>query len=214
MVVCWLLQGERAWLRAALGVMLIAGLSGCPLTPAPVPAAPTAQQAVDAATGVTVAAAPARRLLVTRDENQSRSRVLAIWLRIENPAGTVLSFDPDHVTLSFADGSAGSTLDRDRSSVLIDRVSVGPTDEAAADYPDLWNDANQSGLKQQLRDGLLTARELGSEPLEGYIVFDTKQPAAPIDGAVLQIMLVRGDGAVERVIYNFTSAPPATAAQQ
>ena len=191
---------------------MIATFAGCTsIFPAAAPL-PTPTAATVSSGGVNVAAAPARRLLVTRDENQARSRLLAVWIRLENTAGDELTFNPDEVVLAFADGSAGNTLDRERSSLLIDRLQVAPTDEAVADYPDLWSQVHQSGLKQQLRDGLLTARSLGAEAVEGYVLVDTKQGAAPIEGAVLRIPLMRSDGTPLQPVYNFTSAAPASAA--
>jgi hypothetical protein len=197
---------------AVLAAAMLASLTGCSwLLPPPAPL-PTPTAATVASGGVNIAAAPARRLLVTRDENQGRSRLLAVWIRLENTAGDELTFNPDEVVLAFADGSAANTLDRERSNLLIDRLEVAPTDEAVADYPDLWSRVHQSGLKQQLRDGLLTAQSLGAEAVEGYVLVDTKQGAAPLEGAVLRIPLMRSDGTPLRPVYNFTSAAPAAAA--
>jgi hypothetical protein len=199
-----------------LAVALIGILAGCGLLFPSAAAEKSASQPNDLAANVTVAAQPARRLLVTREENQSHSRLLAVWLRIENTANEALTFNPDEVTLTFADGSAGYTLDRERANVLIERLNVAPTDEAAADYPDMWTQTRQLGLKQQLSDALLTERSLGAEAVEGYILFDTRQPAAPLDGAVLHVLLSRSDGTPLRQLYHFVSAAPpagATAGQ-
>jgi hypothetical protein len=205
---CLALQGSSGWLgrlTASLTMAMSFCLGACQPFLLPAAPRPSGNQSNDLA-GVTIAAAPARRLLVTRDESQSGSRVLAIWIRVENTEREILTFNPDDVLLRFADGSASYTLDRDRSNALIERVVVAPTDEAAAEYPDLWTRTRQPSLKQQLNDGLLTQRPLGSEAVEGYILFDTKQRAASIDGASLQILLIRSDGTALRPLYHFAGA--------
>lgn len=197
---------------------LLLCLTGCPFT---LPAHKQPPRATDESGTVKLAAASARRLLVTRDESQSRSRLVAVWLQIENAGSDPLAFDPDNVTLTFADGTSGVTLDRARADVLIDRLEVAPTDEAVADFPDEWTQARrtfmQPSLKRQLKDGLLSERSLSTEVMEGYLLFDSRQRAASFDGAVLQIVLLReSDGAQLRQLYRFASsqAQSAPAAQR
>lgn len=142
--------------------------------------------------------------------------MLVVWLRLDNTTSETLAFNPDEVTLTFADGMASNTLDRARADLLIQRFEVAPTDEAAADYPALWaltlRPGQQPALKRQLSDGLLTQRQIGTESVEGYIVFDTRQRAASLEGAALQIPVVRSSDAMTlKQSYRFTSAPPAAA---
>ena len=197
----------RTRLTAVPATALMVCLAGCPLTSAS-NTGPPADPWQELATSVTVAAEPARRWLVTADENQSGSRLLVVWVRVESAGNEVVAFTPDNVALVFADGTTGVTLDRDRADILIERLEVAPTDEAVANYPDLWTIARrpdqQRNLKQQLRDGLLAERPLAAETAEGYLIFDTRQRTSSLDGASLQIILVRNsDGAKLRQVYPF-----------
>lgn len=206
-------QWNRPSVLGVTGTILC--LAGCQLTAGPV-SSPSANGANNLAAGVTVVAAPARRLLVTAGEDQNGSRLLALWVRIENTGNEPLAFNPENVVLTFADRSATVPFDRERANLLIERLDVAPTEEAAAEYVDEWALARRAGqqpiLKRQLRDDLLAERLLGTEVVEGYLLFDTKQRTSSLDGALLEILLVRdSDQTMQRQVYHFANAPPPAA---
>jgi hypothetical protein len=187
--------------------------TGCALTRGRTEVPPATDPWQDLAPSISVAAQPARRLLVTTDDNQSSSRVLALWLRVENGNGETVAFSPDNVALVFADGTVGTALDRARANALIERLDIAPTDEAVADYPDLWalagRASQQPNLKRQLSDGLLEERLFAAGTVEGYVVFDTKRSTSSLDGASLRVTLVRdSDRAELRQLYRFAAPEP------
>jgi hypothetical protein len=123
-----------------------------------------------------------------------------------------LAINRDGIQLVLADGAQARSLDQPRVAALLKRTEIG------AGNLTYVHQAATGGLstleKTQVRSEVLAAPFVAGElthshPIEGYMVVDTKQDLASLEGTLLEVIAPRLPvGAFVRHPYRF---PPPTA---
>jgi hypothetical protein len=166
----------------------------------------------DLATGVSVVGTPFHRMLVGTADPGSSTRLVILYIRIENGADEAFWIRPADITLVQADGTIGTGLDRERTLALLERreLVIVDADPAARDIA-AWDRTRvaQEELRIVIRDELLNESEVSRDAsVRGYLIVDMQRAQATLDGATLSVGLTRLDGggeAGEAALHPFES---------
>ncbi len=193
-----------------VGVALVA--SGCPFAapPTPVPVAPTPRVIIPEPR-IQARAHPAFRLVIPPRPIGDPTRLVVVFVHIENIDDEPLVIRPDLIRLELPDGTTRFALDKPRAFEILKRSLL-----ARFDAPNPRGDGEPSRIKskpgisrseqqrweKRFRDELIANTRLSpGESIDGFVIVDTSRRFASLDDTVVEAVAVPADappGAVER----------------
>jgi hypothetical protein len=194
-----------------LAAFFSAALAGCALVPGWGGRHDTDVDALQrSASPVFVTAAPSYRLLVDGAAADAPSRLLVLYTRVEARSGASVPFALANLRLRLGNGQFARIFDPERAAVLVRRTRLGAANlsylhtSGERQVPGGLPPWGQEALRKQLLEHLLAGGTVRpDEPLRGYLVVDTLEPLASLDGAVLEA-ITEHDGVAARDTFLFT----------
>lgn len=162
--------------------------TGCPRPSPPVPSTEPTPRLSIAAPRIQARAHPAFRLVIPPRPVHAPTRLIAVFVRIENIHTEPLMIRPDLIRLELPDGSARLALDKARAFAILKRSLLARFDPYGDGKANLGlSKSEQSQWERRFLDELLDdTRLLPGESVEGFIVVDTSRRFKSLDDTVVE----------------------------
>lgn len=199
------------WLRlvVVVSVMLTCGactwLHGDP--------APSPQPAAEPGPGFLVATLPVYRLVTSEYLLDVPSRLVVLQVRLESTGTDSFTARAQDLAIVLPDGTQARVFDAERARILLRRTLIAEADLNYLQRPDHQaggvSPFARTALAEMISANLLAAGSFGpGEALQGYLVIDTGQAVASLDGVRVELVARRlGDDAPTRYAQQPGSTP-------
>jgi hypothetical protein len=173
-------------LGGSIGLAFFA--AGCPRASAPAPPTKPTPRFSIPAPRIQARAHPAFRLVIPPRPVHAPTRLVAVFVRIENIHSEPLMIRPNSIRLELPDGSIRLALDKARAFAILKRSLLArfdPYDDGKANLG--LSRSEQVQWERRFQDELLDdTRLLPGESVEGFIVVDTSRRFKTLDDTVVE----------------------------